>query len=249
MIQVIQRAYILLENIALTPEKIWSIKELARLIDVSPPTCYNIVDTLVQLNLIQCLGKRKGYCAGSLQIHQNFSMDLRKINRINELFRRFEQEYHYLLEQSLYNHGYRLITAQISPQNPLFVHYNSLISDDILLTLSGKMLLAHQEKKEQILFFQKKKQGDHLVINTWVQDLWPHEPTLEDFLAELEDTRKKYFLERSIRGSFQLIFPVYNDQNQLSCVLGTVGPAYSYTPERKEKLLQTFYDLSVALKA
>ena len=65
MIQVLQRAHILLESIAEVPEKIWSIKELAALIHVSAPTCCNIVETLVQLDLIQCLGKRKGYCAGT----------------------------------------------------------------------------------------------------------------------------------------------------------------------------------------
>mgnify|MGYP005763978865 FL=1 len=248
MIQVLQRAHILLESIAEVPEKIWSIKELAALIHVSAPTCCNIVETLVQLDLIQCLGKRKGYCAGTKLLQLSLGYTQKNFLAINKMFLNFEQKYPFPMEQIRYNCGYRIIERQISPQNPLFVQYNRLVADDILVTLSGKMVLSHQNEKERIRFFHEKQQQEKLVINKCAVDLWPTTPSLDDFLAETEKTRKKSYLERNIAGTHQLAFPVYNSQNQFDSAIATCCPSYCYSSELKENILHSFYEIASALR-
>lgn len=248
MIQVLQRAHILLEHIAEVPEKIWSIKELAALIHVSAPTCYNIVETLVQLNLIQCLGKRKGYCAGAKLLNRSMGYRQKNFLAVNTMFLDFEQKYPFLMEQIRYNCGYRIIERQISPQNPLFVQYHRLVTNDVLMTLSGKMVLSHQDEKERIRFFQEKQQRGKLLINQCATDLWSAAPSLEEFLAETDKARNASYLERNIAGTCQLAFPVFDARNQFDSAIATCCPSYCYSSELKEKILQSFYEIASALR-
>ncbi|MBN8216551.1 MAG: helix-turn-helix domain-containing protein [Spirochaetes bacterium] len=64
MIQVIQRAATLLDSFESDPMAARTMSELAKLIEVEPPTCANIVKTMVDLGYLEPLPLKKGYRLG-----------------------------------------------------------------------------------------------------------------------------------------------------------------------------------------
>jgi DNA-binding IclR family transcriptional regulator len=64
MIQVLQRAATLLDSYESDPMRARTMSELAHMIQVEPPTCANIVKTMVDLGFLEPLPLKKGYRLG-----------------------------------------------------------------------------------------------------------------------------------------------------------------------------------------
>ena len=65
MIQVIERCFTILAKVAEDPQRIWSISEMAALIDVQPATCFHIVNSMVELGYMERIGMRRGSSLGN----------------------------------------------------------------------------------------------------------------------------------------------------------------------------------------
>jgi DNA-binding IclR family transcriptional regulator len=66
MIQVINRAFDILEFLATEPDKQRSLSEIAEKLNLNQGTCANIIKTMVTRKYIEKLDKKKGYCLGSM---------------------------------------------------------------------------------------------------------------------------------------------------------------------------------------
>ncbi|WP_336515819.1 IclR family transcriptional regulator [Pollutibacter soli] len=66
MIQVIQRAFDILEYISKDPEKAKSLGEIAEKLNLNAGTCANIIKTMVDRKYIEKLDKQKGYLLGPM---------------------------------------------------------------------------------------------------------------------------------------------------------------------------------------
>lgn len=65
MIQVINRAFDILELIAKEPDKQMPLGEIAEKLDLNAGTCANIIKTLVSRKYLDKADKKKGYCLGA----------------------------------------------------------------------------------------------------------------------------------------------------------------------------------------
>lgn len=64
MIQVLMRAFRVLEAVSHAPERVWQLRELAEIAGVKPDTCFHIVRTMCSLGWLESPGPRKGYRLG-----------------------------------------------------------------------------------------------------------------------------------------------------------------------------------------
>ena len=69
MIQVLNRAFDILEMCAKNAEKVYSLSEIADQLQLNRTTCANIVKTLVTRNYLEQTGYRRGYRLGSKVFH------------------------------------------------------------------------------------------------------------------------------------------------------------------------------------
>lgn len=66
MIQVINRAFDILEFLATEPERPRSLSEIAEKVNLNQGTCANIIKTMVSRKYIEKIENKKGYCLGSM---------------------------------------------------------------------------------------------------------------------------------------------------------------------------------------
>lgn len=78
MIQVVHRAFDILELCAKNPEKVYSLSEIADRLQLNHTTCANIVKTLVTRNYIEQIGYKKGYRLGVMAFHLTGNLSFRK---------------------------------------------------------------------------------------------------------------------------------------------------------------------------
>ena len=151
MIQVIQRAFTLLFAIAEEPQKVHGISELAELIHVQPSTCFHIVNSMLELGVVERVGKRKGYRLGPavMKICRNNLYRPELVWKADPLFRAFAAEYRVKIELIVLQGKRRYILCHAEPEHTLRVDYNPLSCEDVLVTPSGKLLLAHAPEEVQ----------------------------------------------------------------------------------------------------
>jgi DNA-binding IclR family transcriptional regulator len=69
MIQVLHRAFDILELCASDKEKAHTLSEIAEKLQLNPTTCANIIKTMVTRNYLEQVGYKKGYRLGAKAFH------------------------------------------------------------------------------------------------------------------------------------------------------------------------------------
>lgn len=157
MIQVLNRACDILELLANSPEKVFSLSELARTLGLNPGTCANILKTLVSRNLVEQVAPRKGYCLGpmayNLARNVPYRKDLIKIVQpfIENLVRKVKET---ALVATLHN-GKRFVLFQMNGSQALQIRHDYLFRDDIYTTATGKLLIAYLFPQELSAFIEE----------------------------------------------------------------------------------------------
>lgn len=250
MIQVIDRAFKILLKLAEDPMRVWQISELAEIIDVPSPTCYHIVNSMVQLEMIERLGTRKGYrLGGGVRQLCPGEHSLEQIAQIAEpLFRFFVLDYKALIELVKLRGFQRHIICHASPEHILRVDYNLQTADDVLRTISGQYLLAHEPIEVQERFYHRFL--PHYELPPETLDLWPYGLDYPSYLRTLAEKRDKpNVIRENVRGRSQVLFPVYSRKGNVNAVVAAVIPAYSFQGKEREKMIEELFHISNQLSA
>ena len=246
MIQVIQRAFTLLFAIAEEPQKVHGISELAELIHVQPSTCFHIVNSMLELGVVERVGKRKGYRLGPavMKICRNNLYRPELVWKADPLFRAFAAEYRVKIELIVLQGKRRYILCHAEPEHTLRVDYNPLSCEDVLVTPSGKLLLAHAPEEVQKELYNQL-QGTELPQNA--KDLWPEHLTLETYLQELKEFRKNHVFIREKGGQVVVLFPLYGKDSSVIAAIASIIPAYLFKNPFQDQVVRAPYQISSAL--
>lgn len=184
MIQVIHRAFDILELCAKNPDKIHSLSDIADKFELNHGTCANIMKTLVLRNYIEQVGHKKGYRLGSMAYHLtgNFSFrkDLVKIagKPMQELVEELNETC--LLSVLRKTDLKRIVLHEVHSNQELSVR--TTIEKDAYNSATGRLLLAFLPEKEIKAVIEKFGPPDKVV--------WPEATDRESFIRELSRIRE-----------------------------------------------------------
>ncbi len=150
MIQVLNRAFDILEMCAKNSEKAYSLREIADQLQLNQTTCANIVKPLVTRNYLEQTGYRGGYRLGSKVFHLAGNFSFRK-NLVQVAKRQMEEMVDELNETCMLsvlrkNDMKRIVLYEVLSHNELFVRTD--IEKSAYSNASGRLLLAYLPDKE-----------------------------------------------------------------------------------------------------
>lgn len=241
MIQVIERCFTILAKVAEDPQRIWSISEMAALIDVQPATCFHIVNSMVELGYMERIGMRRGYRLGPAVngLCHNFAYRPELVRLADSPMRQFAREQKEGVVLAVLQGTKRYVICEAKPDqhHKLQVNYNLTVIEDVYYTATGLLLLGHCTRQEQEKFLA--------VSGLPGKELWPAVRTREEFFRELELLANKPMLIRDWHPTLTSVaFPVFDRSGQFIAALGCYVPAYRFDGEHRENVLAGLYEIS-----
>lgn len=230
MIQVLNRAFDILELIARDPERVVSLTEIADSLQLNHATCANIIKTMVQRNYIEQIGHKKGYRLGPMAyfISGNFSY---KRDLVNAARKPMEEMTAATNENSLLatmRDNKRICLFEVMGSHDLQVRTS--LEKEVYNTATGRLLLAYLTPAEQTAFAEKYGLPD--------QKLWPDVTSIESLRQALNQIREAgVAVQKTNAYIFGLAVPIWKDSKVVAS-LGLFLPEMRYTGRESEILNQ-----------
>ncbi len=148
MIQVIERGIDILEFVALHGKEPVQLIRIAEHLNISQPTCANIVKTLVQRNYLENVSKKTGYIlgAGAYKLTGNLSYSQDLLLAAKPVMEELTQELNETTLLGVLRNNKRLILHSVQSDQDLNVR--AKVEADVFSTASGRILVAYLGTKE-----------------------------------------------------------------------------------------------------
>lgn len=150
MIQVLHRAFDILEMCAKNAEKAHSLSEIAEKLQLNPTTCANILKTMVTRNYLEQIGYKKGYRLGAKAFHLtgsfSFKRDLVQLakKQMEELVEELNETC--ILSILRKTDLKRIVVHEVQGNNELSVRTS--VEKDAYNAATGRLLLSFVSEQE-----------------------------------------------------------------------------------------------------
>lgn len=233
MIQVLNRAFDILELLSRNLDQETTLSEIANPLQLNHGTCANIIKTMVSRGYIE---KRKGYVLGrqAYYLTNNFSNEAELVKCAIVPMQKLSKDLHESCVLSvLKNHSRRTLHKETVIRE---LQANPKDEIDSYQTATGKLLLAYLDPVDRNAYI--KTYG--LPRSEW--EGVDSERTLIDALQKIQkDGYAVHYTEANIVG---IAMPIWNS-DQVVAGLGVYLPANRYSPTMKDKI---FDHLAAAAK-
>ncbi len=184
MIQVIHRAFDILELCAKNAEQVHSLSEIADKLQLNHTTCANIMKTLVTRNYIEQVGYKKGYRLGAMAYHLTGNFSFRK-DLVQLAKKQMEELVEELNETCILSvlrktDLKRIVLHEVQSRNELSVRTS--LEKDVYSAATGRLLLAFLPDREIDSIIEKF--GLPKAIR------WPEAVTKEKLWQEIKKIRE-----------------------------------------------------------
>jgi DNA-binding IclR family transcriptional regulator len=229
MIQVINRAFDILEFLATEPDKQRSLSEIAEKLNLNQGTCANIIKTMVTRKYIEKLDNKKGYCLGSMAFgltgNEGYKKDLTKAAKeeLEKLTKKLnENSLLAVLEKDL-----RRVIVRVMSSHP--VQASTASEKKAYNSSSGRALIAMLNETELEKFVKQyglPKKGE------WegVKD----KRTLREQIEKI--TADGYATQLTNENIFGLAVPVYKGEKVIAS-LSIYMPEFRYKKSDRAELI------------
>lgn len=234
-IQVIERAFNLLETVALDRSRPHKLNELAKASNLKAPTAARIVKTMVNLGYLEHAGRKIGYTLGpmSLKLMQEEKFS-HLIKKAKPLMQKFSDQLGEYIGISVLNNGWRVILYDILSTNPVMIHNAKIIKKELpYRSLAGRLLLSKMPRQEQCDFW------DHSGLPG---DSWPEINNESDFLNELAEIHDKKRIMRKDDNIASIAMPVIFD-NKIHAALSVFLPSYRFKNSHRRLIIQLLEEM------
>ena len=181
MVLVVVKALDILEYIARDAGRAYSLTEVAEGLNMHQATCVNILQTLVEKNYLEHLGRKKGYRLGpmayNLTNNLSYSQDL--VLAAKEVMEDLTNRLNETSILGVIRNQKRFIVHLVNSDQDLQVR--SRTERTIYETASGRVLLAYLPEKEQTSLINS--------IGYPSADVWPGADTADGLETELATIR------------------------------------------------------------
>lgn len=232
MIQVIHRAFDIIELFAYSEEKTMSLTEISNKMELKPSTCANILRSMTERGYISKGIARKGYSLGPkfkqiyefTQYHSNLIQVASPL--MSDLAIDFEEG---LILSVLIKNKRKIIFEMPSPKfRDLKVIHK--FEKHVYSSSTGRLLLALMPKNEIMQFINTNGLPD--------KGIWPGVHTKDDLMMELEKiAEQRYAIQTAPSHVTGIAVPIYF-QDRAMASLGMFLPEFRFTNQFKERALK-----------
>lgn len=231
MIQVINRAFDILEYVAIEPTRPKSLTEVAEAAGLNQGTCANIMKTMVNRRYLDQVGPKKGYCLGSraywLTGNTSYRKDILEAARPPMLHLSRQLEESCLL--AVLNGDQRLIIHRELCDQPLQVQ--TADEKHAYDSASGRLLVSTLPDSELVKF------KNRYALPT--PDVWEEAASEPKFYNQIQLIRDRgYAYQESLRQVIGYAVGVYR-QDEVIASLSVYLPMYRHTPEKAAVVLKS----------
>ena len=228
MIQVIHRAFDIIEYIAERNEREHMLSEIADHFGLNHATCANIIKTLVVRGYLEQVVKKRGYKLG-LQIFSItgcFGHQQNLIDAARASMKKLSKDINEGTILSIIKDDNRILLHEEKCINELQV--NMYPEKPVYATSTGRMILAYYEEKMLETFVNR--------FGLPKSDVWPEVEDFEDLQLELGRIRKKEIsFQESRHHIVGLAVPIFRE-GKMNASLGTYIPVLRFRGERKQMI-------------
>jgi DNA-binding IclR family transcriptional regulator len=155
MIQVLHRAFDILEMLAKDREKSFTLSEIANQLSLNHATCANILKTMVQRQYIEQLGPKKGYHLGAMAYSLTGNLTYRRdLLRIAEpAMQELGKDIQETVILAILREEKRVLIGEFHSDHDIQVRTSK--EKNAYDTATGRLLIAWISEKEQQTFIRK----------------------------------------------------------------------------------------------
>ncbi len=231
MIQVIHRAFNILEFIAKDADQPKSLGEIAAALTLNAGTCANIIKTMVSRNYLEKLPHQKGYILGAaaynLTGNEGYKKELIDISKPSmELLTADLNENS---ELSFLQRDLRTVLLRVKSDHDIQARTAS--EKRAYDTAAGRIMLACLSEQELEVFIQK--------YGLPQSEEWPEAKSLATFFVEIAKIKAaSYAIQISSNGIVGLAVPLFKENKIIAC-LGMYMPNYRYNELGHDRVLES----------
>ncbi|GAB3018408.1 IclR family transcriptional regulator [Niabella terrae] len=183
MIQVINRAFDIIEFLSRDVNKSYSLSEIADGLKLNRATCANIIKTMMERNYVEQMGPKKGYKLGYMMFKALGSggTQERLKKAAEEIMIQLTAKIRETSLLSILRNEYRVVIYQVESERSLMV--KAPIENLAYYTPSGRIMIAHLEAAALKAFVDS--------YGLPKKELWPEAATPIKFNKELEKIRRQ----------------------------------------------------------
>ena len=236
MIQVLNRAFDIIELLAVKPDKELTLKEIADNLELNHGTCANILKTMINRQYVVQTERRKGYKLGPIfeqltGLKRNFR---ELIDLCMDPMRKLSAVLNEGVILSVLNGDKRMIIHEVRSKHELQVINKK--EKPAYRTSTGRLLLAYLDENELEDFITKFGLPD--------PDIWPQVEDIEDLFIEFERIRKKELaIQTAVSHVTGIAAPIYRDDKVVAS-LGLYLPEVRFIGDMKEMSIEKLKETS-----
>ena len=227
MIQVLHRAFDILEMCAKNAEKVYSLSDIADKLQLNHTTCANILKTLVTRNYIEQVGYKKGYRLGAMAYHLTGNFSFRK-DLVQLAKKQMEELVEELNETCILSvlrktDLKRIVLHEVQSHNELSVRTS--VEKDAYNAATGRLLLSFLAEKEIETIVEK--------FGLPRSSVWPEATTKQKLFTELGKIRENGIVFQYDPNHIVGISMPVVKEGQVIASLGIYMPQMRYQGEMK----------------
>lgn len=228
MIQVVNRAFDILEIIARDKKKIFGLSEIADELSLNHATCANIMKTMVDRNYLEQVGHKKGYKLGfmAFRITENNSFE----KELTQLAVSEMEKLTRLLNETtllgILRKNIRIALHQVSADHDLNVKSKS--EKDAYTSATGRLLIASLSDADRQKYLEK--------YGLPATDIWREAASLRGFIKEVNKIQQEgYCIQVAASHIVGMAVPVYSGEDVIAS-LSVFLPESRFGKDIKSKI-------------
>lgn len=234
MIQVINRAFDILELVGREPGKVYTLTQIADELRLNHATCANIIKTMVNRNYLEQVGRKKGYRLGFMlfRVSGNNSYEKDLLKASASVMETLTKKLNETTLLGILKKDRRIAIHQENAAHDLMVR--SSVEKPAYDSASGRLLIAMLEDKELEEYIEK--------YGLPAEDSWKEASSTRTFWKEVETIRKnKYATQTAPTHIVGVAVPIYK-QDKVIASLSIYLPESRYNEKIKNTIIADLFD-------
>lgn len=239
MIQVLHRAFDILELIAKDNSRALSLGEIASALQLNHATCANIIKTMVTRNYLEQLGPKKGYKLGYMayQVVGNSSFEGKLKRSATEFMEGLTAQINETNLLAILRGQNRVIVHQVHAEHELMVR--SSIEKNAYNSASGRLLVATLPEGEQSAFIEKYGLPTH--------EVWSEATTKAQLKRELDAIRDRGYARQLTPSHICGLACAVKENEQVVASLSVYLPVSRLIGEKEAQVIAALQETALRI--
>lgn len=231
MVQVIIKAFDILELVAQRNGLAISLTEISQELQLNQATTANIINTMVSRSYLEHIGKKKGYKLGpaAYRLTNEVSYEQDLVNASLEPMQQLTDTINESCLLGILRNNKRYILHNVNCNQDIQVQIRS--ERNVYETASGRLLVAYISEKERERFLQYNGLPD--------EALWKEASTLKGFEEELLKIKQNGVAKTHFKNTHLMGFavPIFS-HNKVIASLSVFLPEFRCTQEKQQEIIE-----------